>query len=169
MNRNGIPEPLPGFDDPVGLLRACHDRMLLHCGLLEQLLESPDSAKAQQVVRYFSTSATLHHRDEEEDLFPLINRQSMKVAELLHELRKQHVRLDELWNTLSAHLRNIPAEGFDADFHTRATEFCTLCREHVQRENRELLPLVSSSLSRQQLGMVGEQMAARRGVRFSAL
>jgi hemerythrin-like domain-containing protein len=167
--QNGLPEPLPGFDDPVGLLRACHDRILQHCELLERLPETPDSATARQVVRYFTTSAVQHHRDEEEDLFPLINRQSMKIAELVFQLRKQHVQLDELWNALLPQLRSVPQEGFDADFRARTAEFCTLYREHIQRENRELLPLISSSLSRQQLGMVGEKMAARRGVRFSAL
>ena len=169
MNKNGMPEPLPGFDNPIGLLRACHDKILAHCALLEQLLESPDTAMAQQVVRYFSTSAIQHHRDEEEDLFPLINRQSMKIAELVHQLRQQHEQLDQLWSSLAPALRSLPKDGFDAEFRARATEFCTLYREHIQRENRELLPLASSSLSRQQLGVVGEKMAARRGVRFSAL
>ena len=53
MTHNGLPEQLPGFDDPLGLLRACHDRMLAHCELLESLAESPDSKVAQQVLRYF--------------------------------------------------------------------------------------------------------------------
>lgn len=169
MSNSGIPKQLPGFDDPIGLLRACHDKMLAHCDLLEQLLDTPDNAGAQQVVRYFSTSATLHHRDEEEDLFPLINRQSMKIAELIHQLRNQHAQLDQLWSELSPALRSVPKDGFHADFRANAAKFCTLCREHIQRENRELLPLASSSLSRQQLGIIGEKMAARRGVRYSAM
>lgn len=169
MTANGLPDQLPGFDDPIGLLRACHGKMLAHCDLLEQLLDTPDSSHAQQVVRYFSSSAVMHHRDEEEDVFPLINRQSMKIAELLHQLRRQHKELDELWAGLQPALRAMPKDGFDADFRAGATRFCTLCREHIQRENRELLPLASSSLSSQQLGMIGEKMAARRGVRFSAL
>jgi hemerythrin-like domain-containing protein len=169
MNNTGMPEPLPGFDDPIGLLRACHDKMLAHCALLEQLLDTPDASTAQQVVRYFSTSATLHHRDEEEDLFPLINRQSMKIAELVHQLRKQHEQLDQLWTAMAPVLRSLPKDGFDAQFRARASEFCALSREHIQRENREFLPLAASSLSRQQLGVIGEKMAARRGVRYSAL
>ena len=169
MTADGLPQPLPGFDDPVGLLRACHTRMLEHCELLEHLLEQPDPAQAQQVVRYFQTSAALHHRDEEEDLFPLINRQSLKVAELVHQLRVQHTRMEQLWQELLPQLQTLPKEGGAEEFRSRVNEFCTLYREHIQRENRELLPLASSSLSRSQLGMLGEKMAARRGVRYSAL
>lgn len=169
MTADGLPDNLPGFDNPIGLLRACHDRILQHCELLERLLDTPDPAIAQQVVRYFSTSARLHHRDEEEDVFPLINRQSMKIADLIHQLRRQHEKLDQLWASLAPALRTVPKQGFDAEFRACVTEFCTLSREHVQRENREFLPLASSSLSSQQLGIIGEKMAARRGVRYSSL
>jgi hemerythrin-like domain-containing protein len=169
VTADGLPDPLPGFDDPIGLLRACHARMLEHCDLLEHLLAAPDPAQAQQVVRYFQTSAAQHHRDEEEDLFPLINRQSLKIAELVHQLRAQHARMDRLWSELLSQLRALPKAGVDEEFRSRVNEFCRLCREHIQRENRELLPLAGSSLSHVQLGTLGEKMAARRGVHYSAL
>ena len=35
----GLPENLPGFDDPIGLLRACHKNMQDHCELLAALLD----------------------------------------------------------------------------------------------------------------------------------
>ena len=168
MTHNGLPEQLPGFDDPLGLLRACHDRMLAHCDLLERLAESPDSKVAQQVLRYFATSATQHHRDEEEDLFPLLNRQSMKIADLIFALRREHAELDRLWSLISPNLKKLPAGGVDDDTRAAITAFCELCRNHIRRENREFLPLAASSLSSTQLGIIGESMAKRRGVRYSA-
>jgi hemerythrin-like domain-containing protein len=169
MNEKGLPDNLPGFDDPIGLLRACHEKMLAHLDLLENVVATPDAASAQQVIRYFSNSAPLHHRDEEEDLFPRLNRQSMKIAEMIFSLKKEHEQLDRLWNGLLPGLKQPPAGGFDSDFIDQANSFCTLCREHIQRENRDFLPLVASSLSQQELGIVGESMASRRGVRYSAL
>jgi hemerythrin-like domain-containing protein len=169
MNDTGLPAELPGFDDPIGLLRACHEKMLAHLDLLEGLTSTPDATTARQVVRYFTTSAPLHHRDEEEDLFPRLNRQSMKIAELVFSLKKEHEQLDQLWEQLVPGLKQLPADGFDAAFIEQANAFCTLCRGHIQRENREFLPLAASSLSRQELGAVGEAMAARRGVPYSAL
>jgi hemerythrin-like domain-containing protein len=169
MNNSDLPEQLPGFDDPIGLLRACHEKMLAHLDLLEGLISTPDAATAQQLVRYFTTSVPLHHRDEEEDLFPRLNRQSMKIAELIYSLKKEHEQLDRLWSQLLPGLKQLPAGGFDAAFIEQANAFCTLCRGHIQRENREFLSLAASSLSQQELGAVGEAMASRRGARYSVL
>jgi len=169
MNDNGLPEELPGFDDPIALLRACHDKILAHCELLEGLPDSPDKAVATQVHRYFNTSAPLHHRDEEEDLFPRINGQSLKIAELVHKLKKEHQALDSLWGTLAAELKSPPENGFSEAFVSAAQEFCRLNRDHVALDNRNLLPMAAGILSQQDLGALGETMAARRGVRYSAL
>lgn len=176
MSEQGLPETLPGFDDPLALLRACHSRMLAHCDLLEKLLAQAQAGgldeagrkAAQDVSRYFASSAPLHHRDEEEDLFPRINRQSLRIAELVHGLKKEHRELDALWAALLPELRRIPGEGFSDSFVETAARFCALCRQHVNRENMELLPLVASSLSQRELGYIGESMAQRRGVHFRA-
>jgi len=169
MTDNGLPEQLPGFDDPIGLLRACHKKMLLHCDLLEGLLANPEPAVAQQVQRYFSTNAVTHHHDEEEDLFPRLNRQSMKLADLVHRLKLDHVELDRLWAVISAGLRRLPQALGEPAFAEAVQAFCRLSREHIGRENTEFLPLAASSLSSAALGDIGEAMAARRGVRYSAL
>lgn len=176
MSEHGLPEALPGFDDPLALLRACHEQMLAHCDLLESLLAQaragePDAAArraAQDITRYFSASAPLHHRDEEEDLFPRINRQSLRIAELVHGLKREHEELDSLWKTLAPELQRFPDDGFSAAFREAAARFCELSRNHIKRENTELLPLLASSLSREELGYIGEAMAQRRGVRFTA-
>jgi len=169
MNGNGLPDQLPGFDDPIGMLRACHEKILAHCDLLEGLLDTPDRDTATQVHRYFSTSAPLHHSDEEEDLFPRINRQSLKIAELVHNLKKEHRELDSLWGRIAADLKSLPQTGFSEDFLVAAREFCRINRTHVTVENMELLPMATGILSHEELGAVGESMAARRGVRYSAL
>jgi hemerythrin-like domain-containing protein len=149
--------------------------MLAQCDLLDTLVAQSrsggldDAARkaAQDVTRYFSSSAPLHHRDEEEDLFPRINRQSLRIAELVHNLKREHRQLDTLWETLAPELRRIPGEGFSDTFLEAAGRFCELSREHIRLENMELLPLVASSLSQQELGYVGEAMAKRRGVQFT--
>jgi len=176
MSEQGLPETLPGFDDPLALLRACHEKMLAHCDLLDALLEQARSGElddaarkaAQDITRYFSSSAPLHHRDEEEDLFPRINRQSLRIAELVHNLKREHQELESLWAAILPELRRIPGDGFSESFLETAARFSELTRQHVSRENMELLPLVASSLSARELGYIGEAMAQRRGVRFTA-
>lgn len=174
MDENKLTATLPGFDEPLALLRACHTKILAHCDLLEraitQLAENKEDEEARsaarKVVTYFSTSARLHHLDEENDLFPLLARQSLKLADLIHLLKQEHEQLDALWQVLEPGLKQLPDEtGFDA-FTENAMTFCQLSRQHVKRENMEFLPLAASSLNSQQLKDIGIAMAGRRGVRY---
>jgi hemerythrin-like domain-containing protein len=166
---------LPGFDDPLALLRACHTRILEHCDLLEQLVAGVQAQgdttqlrdTARKVSSYFANSARLHHRDEETDLFPLLARQSLKLADLIHALRQEHAQLDTLWTTLETGLKQVTQLDDPDTFVATATRFCELGRQHVQRENMELLPVAASSLSSEQIKDIGVAMAARRGTGFS--
>ena len=174
MNETYLHENLPGFDEPLALLRACHKNILDHCDRLEGLVSHIDAQgiddearkAARNIVRYFSSSARLHHRDEEEDLFPRLNRQSLKIAELIRDLKQEHIRLDQLWEDIGPELKRLPDNNFSDNFLQAAHAFCTLSRQHVNRENMEFLPLAASSLSQLDLGEIGASMAARRGVRI---
>ncbi|MFV1973602.1 MAG: hemerythrin domain-containing protein [Thiohalobacterales bacterium] len=171
----GLPGNLPGFDDPLALLRACHTRILDYCDLLEQLASMLGNGKdetqlrdtARKVNTWFSGSARLHHQDEETDLFPLLARQSLKLADLIHALRQEHEQLDTLWTTLETDLKQITQLDDPEPFIASAARFCELNRQHVQRENMELLPVAASSLSHEQVKDIGVAMAGRRGVRFT--
>ena len=171
----GLVGDLPGFDDPLALLRACHTRILDHCDLLEQLVAGVqaqgDAAQlrdtARKVSSYFSNSARLHHQDEETDLFPLLARQSLKLADLVHALRQEHDQLDTLWAALETGLKQVTQLDDPDTFVTTATRFCELGRQHVKRENMELLPIAASSLSSEQIKDIGMAMAGRRGTGFT--
>jgi len=175
MDDKGLPETLPGFDQPLALLRACHTKILAHCELLEQLIaDQGDTGKeteirsaARQVMTYFSTSARLHHQDEEIDLFPLLTRQSLKLADLVHGLKQEHLELDTLWESIAVDLKRLQDVSDHAALADRVHAFCELNRLHVRRENTEFLPRAESILSSQQLKDIGAAMASRRGVRYS--
>jgi hemerythrin-like domain-containing protein len=161
---------LPGFDQPLEMLEACHQKMLEHCDLLERLIQHINeqgvdmeaSGAAGRVFRYFNTSAKLHHQDEEQDLFPLLSRQTIKIAELIHGLRQDHQRMNELWSQLAPGLkRPQELEGNEA-LQDLAREFIGLYREHIRRENKEFIPLASHSLSTRQLKDAGDAMKRRR-------
>jgi len=174
MNEQDLHHDLPGFDEPLALLRACHKNIIDRCERLQNLVSHVDAqgvddearTAARNIFRYFSTSALLHHRDEEEDLFPRLNRQSIKIAELIRDLKQEHTRLDQLWDSISAELEKLPDDNFSEDFLQASNAFCTLGRQHVNRENMEFLPLAANSLSKLELADIGESMAARRGVRM---
>lgn len=171
-NNDLFPSAAPDFGDPLSLLRACHDRILRHCDTLLKLaahLEEKgvdDEARtaAAQVRRYFSTAGRHHHQDEEEDLFPRIARQSLKLADLVHGLREDHVRMDALWAELEPLLAR-PEEAAGADrFQPLVREFTDAYRDHIQRENEDLLEMAQHILSGKEIKQLGEQMARRRGL-----
>jgi len=167
-----LPAPAPGFDDPLAMLAACHDRILRQCSTLEKLAFhlqrsglTPDArAAAADVHRYFSTAGMLHHQDEEQDLFPLLRGDST-LASLIDELATEHRRMEVLWQQLEPRLAKPETIIDDLDgFAALVSEFSQLYAGHVARENRELLPRAREWLPADVLSVIGARMAARRGI-----
>jgi len=172
MNDSLISE-IPDFDDPLGVLRACHERILAQCntlqGLVPHIAQNGVDDEARSAIRnvknYFTTSAENHHQDEEQDLFPLLNRQSLKLAEIIYRLNQEHESLTQLWELLLQDLNKPATLAENADFESHVEQFCSAYREHIDYENRELLDMAQHILSHQQLEDIGKAMARRRGVR----
>mgnify|MGYP003704987797 CR=1 FL=1 len=65
----------PGFDQPLAVLKHCHDRIRKQLATLDKLLphlqqygaDQQAQEAAQAVLRYFMQAAPLHHEDEEHD------------------------------------------------------------------------------------------------------
>ena len=163
----------PDFTQPLALLRACHERMLGQCETLEKLVahmrrngvDDEVRTAAQRIHRYFTTAAPLHHQDEEIDLFPLLQRQSLKLADLVYSLKQEHPQLDAAWAHLDPDLRRLDhVVDLDA-FPGKVTDLCNRYRAHIKRENNELLDIAQHILSSKQQKAMGEAMAKRRGVK----
>ena len=172
MNDTLVPE-LADFNDPLGMLQACHERMLAHCDILHELVshiaqsgvDTEARSAISKVTRYFSTSAVQHHEDEEQDLFPLLNRQSLKLADVIYRLNREHSELQRLWTQIHTDLKNASTLADSSDFAANVEQFCKLYREHIEYENRELLGMARHIISSKQLEEIGAAMAKRRGVK----
>lgn len=174
MNKNELfPPAAPDFRDPLGLLRACHERVLKHCDIIENLaahladkgLDQEAREAAAQAHRYFSVAAKHHHEDEEQDVFPRLARQSLKLADLIHTLKQEHEQLEALWAEIAPLLAK-PANIEDIEaFRTLATRLADAYRTHVLKENSELLDMAQHIFSSDELKQIGRAMAERRGVK----
>lgn len=168
---NELPAPVPGLDEPLGLLAACHERILTHCKLLGRIVEHHAHGElgpavhgaCAQVIRYFSTAARHHHEDEEQDLFPLLINKEPALDGLLQRLHTEHGVLDAAWSRLSPMLGE-PEKFTTDEFRTRVVAFCTAFENHIALENTELLPVARSLLAVTDLAPLGRSMARRRGV-----
>jgi hemerythrin-like domain-containing protein len=166
-----FPSPAPDFHDPLGLLAACHDRILTHCKLLGRIAEHHARGElgasvrgaCAQVTRYFTTASVHHHEDEEHDLFPLLLRARPDLAPLVTRLREEHKRLEAVWKNLAPALAD-PESYATADFHRRVDEFRAAYENHVALENADLIPAAQKLLGKDDLARLGQAMAHRRGV-----
>lgn len=173
MNTHDLfPPAAPDFSDPLGLLRACHERMLQHCATLLKLadhitaggVDAEAREAAARIYKYFSQAARHHHQDEEQDLFPRLARQSLKLADRVHARKQEHQNIEALWQQLVPLLTR-PAEINDpAAFQSLAQQFATAYRDHIRQENEELLEIAQHIFSREELRQIGEKMAERRGI-----
>jgi len=144
--------------------------MLGFCSLLEKMLthaategiDTDFKHSAHRVHRYFSTAAMLHHEDEEQDLFTLLASQSAEMATTIHELKQDHIKLEEAWNKLEPFLaRPSSIEGSEA-FSQTVNDFCSAYRTHIKKEEAGLLAMAEPMLSTKQLKAIGNSMKARR-------
>ncbi|MBX6392280.1 MAG: hemerythrin domain-containing protein [Burkholderiales bacterium] len=169
----------PGFDDPIGLLKACHMRIEQRCALLSRIMEHMAKHGADQqakqacgmVMQYFDTAAPQHHCDEEEDLFPALLRhakrsQKKKLRILIQDLEADHVEMERAWRTLRANLEDVIAgrsQALDPDIVDR---FQTIHFAHIQREEAEAFSIAAECLPPEVLERIGRAMAARRNVSY---
>ena len=172
--KNPFSDPAPDFNDPLGLIRACHERILGHCDTLLKLpahfeahgTDEELRKAATNIHRYFTTAAQHHHQDEEQDIFPILARQSLKLADIIHQLKQEHLELDTLWQELEPLLAR-PASIDDIEkFSSIISRFSEAYRKHALKENEELLDIAVHILSSDELRSIGESMAERRGQRL---
>jgi hemerythrin-like domain-containing protein len=163
----------PDFSDPLAVLRACQQDILKQCEALEGLpahisdqgFGAEARSRIGQAVQFFTTTAPQHQQDKESDLYPILNRQSLKLADILFRLRKEQQRLSELWDSLVLDFKKGAELVEDGTFPDRIGAFCNGYRDYIQRENRELLSMAQHILSHRQLEDIGRAMARRRGIR----
>lgn len=175
----GFPNPAAGMDEPLQVLAACHERIERQCATLQRLashlaINGADPvarAAASGVIRYFTTAAVNHHADEEIDLFPALfeavaGSDAICLRALTESLAAEHCSLAGHWQRLQPLLEKVgagetpPAVSF-ADTVTAST---AAYRAHIERENRELLPMAARLLGPDDLARLGQAMSDRRQI-----
>ena len=174
----GFDSPAAGFEVPLEMLSACHNRVERQCQTLRRLVphlaaNGPDQAAreaAKNIMLYFDTSAKHHHADEEEDLFPVLLQAAPEsgmasLRELIDALCAQHRELEQVWGQIRWKLEGIwlgigPELGAE-----EVARMADLYQRHIAREEEELLPLAARLLGDAQLDIVGRAMRLRRGIK----
>lgn len=177
--------PAAGFDQPLELWLACHDRVRRMASLLERLdehLREKGADEAAQVTaasirRYFDEAAPRHHEDEEVDLFPLLRRllprrapkKAAAVFSALDRLQAEHLELGRLWQQVRATLLALEA-GQPAKLERELVQrFAAGYRAHCELEDTVVADALKGCLGEVDLDALGQSMAERRGVDWTHL
>ena len=170
----GMGEATPGFEDPLGVLRACHRRIAARLDLLERLPEHVErhgadasaQSAAQSVLNYFDRAAVHHHEDEEEDLFPMLRDArgragwDDRVLASLEQLTVEHERMAWRWAQVRPSLvaltrgKRVPT--------LRTEDLVRAYRAHMAVEDELIFPLAARLLDSDELQRLGTAMQKRR-------
>ncbi|MCL6487127.1 pyridoxamine 5'-phosphate oxidase [Janthinobacterium lividum] len=170
-------DSVPGFDQPIAVLKHCHDKIRKQLTTLQNLLghlaQHGNTTEAQQaakaVLQYFNKAAHVHHDDEEQDLMPMLQAtasgdDAALLATLVPEILADHQRMDQSWLTLRPELDAI-ATGMGTQLSTDAVrDFDAAYQAHMVKEESQLAPMAKRLFSAQQMAQLGTAMQRRRGI-----
>jgi hemerythrin-like domain-containing protein len=174
--------PGAGFDQPIEMWLACHQRVERFAALLGRLAEHLGTRGADEdaqvtatsIRRYFNEAAPRHHEDEEVDMFPrlrerLDSERDRTVLDVLDQVEADHLEMAGLWKRLDALLAGI-ARGKAVTLEKPLIDrFATMYRHHIDAEERVLLPALKKALGKSDWQAVGRAMAERRGLEWDEI
>jgi pyridoxamine 5'-phosphate oxidase len=177
MMTNALPDTAPGFDQPIAVLKHCHDRIRKQLATLHKLPEhlarhgADEQAQqaAQAVLKYFDQAAPLHHADEEDNLVPMLQsvaqgEDAATLAELVPGILQDHREMDAMWHDLQQQLRAI-ANASAATLSAPAVQrFSERYGSHMEREETFIAPMAKRLFSAVQMAQLGEAMQVRRRI-----
>jgi hemerythrin-like domain-containing protein len=174
----GFSSPSAGFDEPMAMLSACHDRMRRSLGLLDKIcarledgpVDAAVHVAAGDVLRYFDQAAPHHHEDEEQHVFPrlLAGTQDADVRKAVLQLQEDHLWMEAQWTRLRTPLGALTtghADGFGPEEIAAVRQFIAVYEKHLRTEDTLVFPAVAALMDADALRGMGEEMAARRGAK----
>lgn len=171
----GFGAPAVGFDEPMAMLEACHERVERTLALLQRLrphvathgADADARQAARDVLRYFDIAAPLHHDDEERHVFPLLLRTGPPaVAALVQRLQADHRAMAADWAAARvplAALADGALQAFSPEHEALFDRFAQRYGAHIAAEEGTAYPAALAQLDAQALAAMGQEMAGRRG------
>jgi pyridoxamine 5'-phosphate oxidase len=168
-------ESAPGFDQPIAVLKHCHEKIRKQLKTLERLLEHLPrhgaNREAQQaataVLHYFTQGAPYHHADEEQNLMPMLSalasgNDAATLQEVIPQILSEHKKMDALWCALEPQLNAIAKDESAQLSSADVGEFNKLYTAHMLKEETCIAPMALRLFSDKEIAQLGEAMQQRR-------
>ena len=174
---NSLPDSAPGFDQPIAVLKHCHDRIRKQLATLDKLVphlashgaDGAASQAAAAVIKYFDKAAHLHHDDEERDLVPMLlvcatGDDAALLAQLVPAILDEHRQMDAMWQDLHEQLNGIVNGSASALRESDVRRFSDMYLAHMEREEGHIAPMAKRLFGAEQMARLGLAMQTRRGI-----
>lgn len=174
---DALPGSAPGFDQPIAVLKHCHDRIRKQLATLDKLMPhlaahgADEQARqaASAVMKYFDKSAHWHHADEEENLLPMLQataqgEDAALLAQLGPVIIDEHRQMDAMWQGLHEQLSAVAGGAAGTLRETDVRRFADMYAAHMEREESQIAPMAKRLFSAQQMAQLGHAMQVRRGI-----
>ncbi len=166
------PLPRRTFFSPLDAVRLEHDRQLkVSDWILRQASEEqiePFHEAVDALLGFLTQDLVLHHKDEEDDLFPMLQercRPQDGIDAILAELIRDHASEGFLMRDIVADLHRLVERrdlASSSRFFTSLRFFAEGQQRHISWENEAILPLAQVRLTDIDLTALGSSMVARR-------
>jgi pyridoxamine 5'-phosphate oxidase len=174
---NALFEPAPDFDQPIAVLKHCHDKIRKQLKTMEKLsthlpefgadLDAKQGAIA--ILRYFNEAAPKHHADEEQDLVPMLQstaagEDAARLSALVPQIMQEHRQMEALWERLAQQLQQISSGDSVQLSDDDVRQFVGLYTSHMEKEEANIAPMAKKIFSSAQMAQLGQAMRSRRGI-----
>ncbi|MEP9364344.1 hemerythrin domain-containing protein [Nocardioides sp. CN2-186] len=172
MNTTPAPQPQHRPDQGVDI----RDMIVVHTALLREFRLAPDAVRratpgSRALVRDVTAHLRLlcalmhhHHTGEDELLWPVLGPRLTDAERTLLEVAEaQHAGIDQSLHRVDQALTAWtagPAEAEAAELVDALGQLHVLLREHLEAEERHLLPLAAAHLTEEEWHRIGEAGAA---------
>ncbi len=172
-----LPDAAPGFDQPIAVLKHCHDRIRKQLATLARLgphlaahgADEQARQAASAVLKYFDKAAHWHHDDEELNLFPMLQataqgEDAALLAQLGPGILDEHRQMDAMWQGLHEQLAAIASGSASVLRAAEVQRFADMYSAHMEREEAHIAPMAKRLFSLEQMAQLGQAMQVRRGL-----
>jgi len=163
-------DPAKNFSNGLQVLQDYHQDFLVRGEYLvtlakqikQQGMNEDLANQCMAMYCHYSHATHLHHKDEEEALFPLLVNQSSLIIGMIERLMLDHEEIETVWNELAKRLSN-PEKITNVDhlLH-QAIAFEKILRDHLTREDEDFSPQIKKILTTDQIAQAGGKMAELR-------
>lgn len=164
-----------GFEEPFGMLEACHERIqrtlaLLHRLRLHLRVHGADEQARQaaaDVIRYFDRAAPEHHRDEELHVFPpLLASGDATVIALVNRLADEHREMETRWAVARRVLEAVAGgvRALKPEDEAALDSFEGLYAAHLCAEEEQAYPAAQTAIDAAARAAMSQDMMRRRGL-----